>query len=228
MGDTQWSSPEFMTTMMSQFRRGRGVSRQGSRDDIQAIRDAIDDGSTPDDLMLDPVYGLLMTGQVATFADRYYALKQTRRWSRENRAVKVHYIYGRTQSGKTGSVFARYGHDNVYRARMGTRDPFNHYNYHPVLILDEFRSSVPFGDLLEMIDRYPYEIDRRYHNVWAAWTDVYMLTTIPLSAQYPDVEGSEREQLYRRISDVSEMVDGSLRPLGSGTDVWNGTLDLAS
>jgi hypothetical protein len=125
-------------------------------------------------------------------------------------------------------VYDQFGFGKVYRARMGTRDPFNNYRYQPVLILDEFRSSVSFGDLLEMIDRYPYEIDRRYRNAWAAWTDVYMLTTLPLSQQYPDVEGSEREQLYRRISDVSEMVDGSLRSLGSGTDVWNGTLDLAS
>jgi hypothetical protein len=228
MGDTQWSSDEFMTTMMAQFRRGRGASRQGSRDDIQAIRDQIDDGSTPDDLTLDPAYGLLMTGQVASFADRYYALKQTQQWSRENREVKVHYIYGRTGSGKTRYVYDQFGFGKVYRARMGTRDPFNNYRYQPVLILDEFRSSVSFGDLLEMLDRYPYEIDRRYHNAWAAWTDVYMLTTLPLSAQYPNVAGSEREQLYRRISDVSEMVDGSLKLLGSGSDVWQGTLDLAS
>jgi hypothetical protein len=228
MGDTQWSSTEFMNSMMSQFRRGRGVSRQGSRDDIQAVRDAIDDGSTPDDLMLDPAFGLLMTGQVAAYVDRYYALKQSQQWSRENREVTVHYIYGRTGSGKTRHVYDRFGFGKVYRARMGTRDPFNNYRYQPVLILDEFRSSVSFGDLLEMLDRYPYEIDRRYHNVWAAWTDVYMLTTLPLSAQYPDVEVSEREQLYRRITDVSEMVDGSLRSLGSGLDIWNGSLDLAS
>jgi hypothetical protein len=228
MGDTQWSSDEFMTQMMSQFHRGKGASKQGQRDDIQAIKDEIDEGMSPDDLMLDPVYGLLMTGQVAAYADRYYGLKQTQRWSRENREVKVHYIFGRTGSGKTRYVYGRHGYDHVYRARMGARDAFNHYRYQPVLILDEFRSSVSFGDVLEMLDVYPYEIDCRYHNRWAAWTDVYMLTTIPLNAQYPDIEGSEREQLYRRISDVSEMVDGSLKPLGSGLDIWNGSLDLAS
>lgn len=228
MGDTQWSSPEFMSSMMSQFHRGKGASKQGQRDDIQAIRDAIDNGSTPDDLMLDPVFGLVMTGQVAAFADRYYALKQTQRWSCENRAVKVHYIYGRTGSGKTRHVYEQFGFGKVYRANMRARDPFNNYRYQPVLVLDEFRSSVSFGDLLEMLDVYPYEIDCRYHNRWAAWTDVFMLTTLPLSAQYPDVEVSEREQLYRRISDVSEMVDGSLRPLGSGSDVWNGSLGLTA
>lgn len=228
MGDTQWSSEEFMTTMMAQFHRGRGASRQGSRDDIQAIRDAIDDGSTPDDLMLDPAYGLLMTGQVASFADRYYALKQAQTCSTAMRDVHVHYIFGKTGSGKTRHVYDKHGFLKVYRANMRGRDPFNNYRYQPVLVLDEFRSSVSFGDLLEMLDRYPYEIDRRYHNTWAAWTDVYMLTTIPLHAQYPNVEVSEREQLYRRISDVSEMVDGALRPLGSGSDVWNGALDLAS
>jgi hypothetical protein len=228
MGDTQWSSDEFMNSMMSQFRRGRGASRQGSRDDIQAIKDEIDNGSTPDDLMLDPVYGLLMTGQVASYADRYYALSMAQKWSRENRDVRVHYLYGRTGSGKTRYVYDRYGYDHVYTADCAARDGFAQYRYESVLVLDEFRSSVRFNTLLRMIDRYPYQIDRRYHNAWAAWTDVYMLTTLPLSAQYPNVELSEREQLYRRITDVSEMVDGSLKPLGSGLDIWNGSLDLAS
>lgn len=228
MGDTQWSSDGFKSSMMAQFHRGRGVSRQGSRDDLQAIKDEIDNGSTPDDLMLDPAFGLLMTGQVAAFADRYYALKQTQQWSRENRVVRVHYVYGRTGSGKTRYVYDKFGYDHVYTADCSARDGFAQYRYEPVLVLDEFRSAVRFNTLLRMLDRYPYQIDRRYHNSWAAWTDVYMLTTLPLSAQYPDVVGDEREQLYRRISDVSEMVDGSLKPLGSGLDVWNGSLDLAS
>ena len=228
MGETQWSSDEFKTQMMSQFHRGKGASKQGQRDDIQAIKDEIDNGSTPDDLMLDDSFSVLMTGQVASFADRYYALKQTQRWSCENRTVQVHYIYGRTGSSKTRYVYDQFGFGKVYRARMGTRDPFNNYRYQPVLVLDEFRSSVSFGELLEMLDRYPFEIDCRYHNRWAAWTDVYMLTTLPLSQQYPNVELSERKQLYRRISDVSEMVDGSLKSFGSGSAVWQGTLDLAS
>lgn len=228
MGDTQWSSDEFMTSMMSQFHRGRGASRQGSRDDIQAIKDAIDEGMTPIDLIRDPAYSLLMTGQAKQYAESYYGVLMMDRCSRHAREVKVHYIFGRTGSGKTRYVYNRCGYEHVYTADCGGRDPFSRYGYEPVLVLDEFRSSVRFGELLRMIDRYPFQIDRRYHNAWAAWTDVYMLTTIPLSAQYPDVEGSEREQLYRRITDVSEMVDGSLRPLGSGLDIWNGSLDLAS
>jgi hypothetical protein len=228
MGDTQWSSDEFMTTMMSQFRRGRGASRQGSRDDLQAIKDAIDEGMTPIDLIRDPSYSVLMAGQAKQYAESYYGVLMMDRCSRSTREVKVHYIFGRTGSGKTRYVYDRFGYEHVYTADCGGRDPFSRYDYEPVLVLDEFRSSVRFNSLLRMLDRYPFQIDRRYHNSWAAWTDVYMLTTIPLRAQYPDVEGSEREQLYRRITDVSEMVGGSLRPLGSGLDIWNGTLGLAS
>lgn len=226
MGDTQWSSDEFMTTMMAQFRRGRGASRQGSRDDLSAIKDAIDEGMTPNDLLLDSDFSILMAGQAKQYAESYYSASMGAKSAKTLRDVRVHYVFGRTGSGKTTYVYDHCGFDKVYAADSNGRDPFSFYNFEPVLVLDEFRSSFPFNQTLRMLDRFPYQIDRRYANRWAAWTDVYVLTTIPLSAQYPNVELSEREQLYRRITDVSEMVDGSLKSLGSGSDVWNGSLGL--
>ncbi|MFT8649133.1 MAG: hypothetical protein ABF792_01545 [Bifidobacterium psychraerophilum] len=228
MGETVWSSESFMTQMMASFHRGKGASRQGSRDDISAVKDALDGGMTPDDLMLDPDFSLLMTGQVASYADRYFSLLMTRRYSTVLRDVTVHYIFGATGTGKTHYVYDSYGFDKVYRANMTARDPFANYRFQSVLVLDEFRSSVPFGQLLEMLDQYPYELDKRYRNSWAAWSDVYLLTTLPLSNQYPNVVGSEREQFYRRISDVSMMSDRSLTTLGSGSDLWNGSMEKAA
>lgn len=228
MGETQWSSDGFMTRMMASFRRGKGASSQGSRDDLSAIKDAIDGGMTPTDLLLDPDFSVLMAGQAKQYADAYFSASMGAKFSKALRYVHVHYIFGTTGSGKTRFVYDHCGFDKVYTADSGGRDPFGFYNFEPVLVLDEFRSSVPFNALLRMLDRYPFQIDRRYANRWAAWSDVYLLTTLPLGSQYPDVHGSEREQLYRRISDVSLMDDGLLKPLGSGSDLWNGSMEKAA
>jgi hypothetical protein len=228
MGETVWSSDSFMTRMMASFHRGKGASSQGQRDDLSAIKDAIDSGMTPTDLLLDPDFSVLMAGQAKNYADSYYSASMGARFSKTLRDVRVHYIFGKTGSGKTSYVYDHFGFDRVYAADSNGRDPFSFYNFESVLVLDEFRSSFPFNQTLRMLDRFPYQIDRRYANRWAAWTDVYMLTTLPLAAQYPNVQGSEREQLYRRISDVSCMNDRVLKPLGSGSELWNGAMDKAA
>ena len=228
MGETVWSSDDFMTSMLSQFHRGKTASRQGSRDDLSAIKDAIDSGMTPTDLLLDPMYSVLMAGQAKQYADAYFSASMGAKFSKTLRDVKVHYICGKTGSGKTRYVYDRYGFDRVYAADSNGRDPFSFYNFEPVLVLDEFRSSFAFNVILRMLDRYPYQIDRRYANRWAAWSEVYILTTYSLSRQYPNVLGDERQQLYRRVSDVSVMDNDILTSLGSGMAVWNGALGKAA
>ena len=52
-----------------------------------------------------------------------------------------------------------------------------------------------------MLDRYPYEIDKRYENTWAAWNEVYILSNWSMDAQYRDSPDADRAALERRITD---------------------------
>lgn len=198
-----WSSESFKTSVL-----GKGTSGQGRRSDLTALRRAIQDGKTPDDILLDDRLSTLMaSSSVMRYVDRLFIAENARRWSREQREVEVHYIWGETGVGKTRYVYDRYQPSEIYVAHMGARDAFSNYKFQKILVLDEFRSQSPISDLLQMLDRYPYEIDRRYEDTWAAWDTVYILSNWPLDAQYRDVAECDRAALERRITDVLHFSD---------------------
>lgn len=200
-----WSSETFKTSVV-----GKGSSGQGRRSDLTALRRAIQDGKTPDDILLDDRLSPLMaSSSVMRYVDRLFIAENARRWSREQRDIKVHYIWGETGVGKTRYVYDRYQPSEIYVAHMGSRDAFSNYKFQKILVLDEFRSQSPISDLLQMLDIYPYEIDRRYEDTWAAWDTVYILSNWPLDAQYRDVAECDRAALERRITDTWHFSDVS-------------------
>jgi hypothetical protein len=196
-----WSSETFRTSVI-----GKGASGQGRRTDLAALRKAIHEGKTPDDLMLDDRLSPMMaSASVMRYVDRLFVAENAQRWSREQREVQVHYVWGKTGVGKTRIVYEEYLPSEIYVAHMGARDPFSNYKFQKVLVLDEFRSQTPISDILQMLDRYPYEVDRRYEDTWAAWREVFILSNWPLENQYPSAPDDDRAALERRITDVLHM-----------------------
>ena len=156
------------------------------------------------------------------YVDRKYALMMRDKYSMHDRDnIKVHYLFGQSQSGKSRYVHSLYSYQEMYTADFNNRDPFYSYDYQPVLLMDEFRSQCDFSDLLRMIDRYVYEISRRYENKFAAWTDVWIVSNWSLQMQYGMLhEYDERKPLYRRINDVYRLdCNKPLVRLGSGLQV---------
>lgn len=198
-----WSSETFKTSVV-----GKGSSGQGRRTDLNALRRAIQEGKTPDDILLDDRLSPLMaSSSVMRYVDRLFIAVNAQRWSREQREIQVHYIWGDTGVGKTRYVYERYQPSEIYVAHMGARDAFSNYKFQKILVLDEFRSQSPISVLLQMLDRYPYEVDRRYEDTWAAWDEVYILSNWSLDAQYRDCPDTDRSALERRITDIMHFSD---------------------
>lgn len=198
-----WSSETFKASVV-----GKGSSGQGRRSDINALRRAIQDGRTPDDIMLDDRLSPLMAStSVMRYVEKFYVAVNARRWSRELRDIKVHYMWGITGSGKSKYIWKKFNPDDFYVAKMTSKNPFDKYRFQHVLILEEFRSQTPLSELLMMIDRYPYQVDCRYENTWAAWDEVYILSNWSLDAQYRDSPECDRAALERRITDTVHMTD---------------------
>ena len=122
------------------------------------------------------------------------------------RDLDVTYIFGPTATGKTRGVMEKHGYSNVYRVTDYTH-PFDRYNQEPVLCLDEFRSSLQIGDMLDYLDGYPLALPARYANRQACYERVYIISNIDLSAQYPNVQEFEPatwKAFLRRIGKVIE------------------------
>ena len=130
------------------------------------------------------------------------------KYRNEFRELKVVYIHGAAGVGKTRYVMEKYGYENVYRV-TNYEHPFDGYACQDVLLLDEFRSSIQFNTMLNVLDGYPFELPCRYANKQACYTKVYIISNIPLEQQYPNIQIDEPrsfEALKRRIHKQVEML----------------------
>jgi len=122
------------------------------------------------------------------------------------RELNVCYIFGETETGKTRYVLDKHGYKNVFRV-YNYLHPFDTYNQEPVLFFDEFRSSLPIGDMLSYLDGYPLSLPARYANRVASYTNVYLASNIDLREQYKNVQEYEPatwKAFLRRIHSVIE------------------------
>lgn len=214
-----WSSDDFKNEMSAK----PTASQQGVRNDLAMLKEALDDGMTPDEIVLDDTLSLLMNNTGSAFVDRYFNALMKKK-SLENRNVTVNYMYGNSDVGKSYYV-QRVLHEpeEVFKTRLTKAHPFDSYNNQPVLLLEEFRSEVKdVGDLYDMLDHYQFEMESRYRNKFALWDEIWITTNWSLNEQYRNLRTyNEREPFYRRISNVYLKTGKYQSPfrIGSGRDV---------
>lgn len=122
------------------------------------------------------------------------------------RSLTVTYIFGPTATGKTRGVMEKHGYGSVYRV-TDYNHPFDRYAQQPVLCLDEFRSSLQIGDMLDYLDGYPLALPARYANRQACYETVYIISNIDLKEQFVNVQTKDNKTwraFLRRIHHVIE------------------------
>ena len=127
------------------------------------------------------------------------------RYKSERRVhLMVVYVYGLTGLGKSRNILDEHGDENVYRC-TDYKHPFDTYSGEDVLVLEEFRSDFPIGNLLNYLDIYPVQLPARYNNRQACYNYVYIVSNWRLEDQYHNVkiEQPETYQAFlRRIKKV--------------------------
>ena len=129
------------------------------------------------------------------------------RWSKTDRTVKTHLLWGPPRTGKTWSLtHERYDYNDVYRVTDWDH-PWDSYQAQRVLILDEFEAQVDFHILCQILEGYPMELSARYANRWAAWSDVWIVSNATLEDlvdlyRQQGVSDSMLPSLPGRISEV--------------------------
>lgn len=175
---------------------------QGARSDIAEIYRQIDEGMSNAEIMAaNPD-----SAKYISLMDRVRQEVLADRFKNQWRDLTVTYIFGKTGSGKTRSVMEKYGYENVFRA-TNYQNPFDTYKGQDVIIFEEFRSSLPISDMLKYLDGYPAMLPCRYADKVACYTQVFLISNIPLDAQYFNVQHEEKESwcaLLRRIGKVIE------------------------
>lgn len=178
--------------------------RRGQRTDIEEIRSLIlEEGLTPEEVLLQSSKG----GHHLQYMEALYQASLKQNFGSAVRPLKVHYIYGAPGVGKTRLVYDTFGFEDIYRVN-DYRNGFDGYRSQDVLVLDEFYSQIKFPLLLQLLDIYPVRLPARYHDRQACYTKVFILSNVPLSAQYAEEQGRNPagwQALLRRIHKQSFM-----------------------
>lgn len=199
--DTQAGSPVYVGKIEMK-------DQQGQRTDLIELREQILDGKSMQEVLLGD------EDAKAAHCTRWLGELEAAYIHKEHggklRDLDVHYLYGSPGVGKTRYVYDHYPIEDIYRI-TDYKHPFDEYNRHKVLVLDEYDSQLPWEQLLCYLDRYPVTLPARYHNHQACFNTVWILSNLPLSLQYPDVVGERRLALLRRLTDCSRMTaDGEM------------------
>ena len=174
----------------------------GSRSDLIKLTEMVKNGASDLDIMNE------YPSQFMVFCNSINKVRQT--YLREINAkqfrhLEVVYIYGSTGVGKTRFVMEKHGYDKVFRVTDYGTGAFDGYNGQDIILFDEFRSSITITQMLTLLDGYPVELPCRFANKSALYTKVYIVSNIPLSQQYPNVQKEEPktyDAFLRRINVV--------------------------
>ena len=134
------------------------------------------------------------------------------KYMKENRELEITYLFGKTGTGKTSSLYKKYDAVNICRITNYNANgiKFDQYSNQDVLVFEEFRSQIPIADMLSYLDTYPLMLPARYSDKVACYTKVYLLSNIPLNMQYQaaqEYEVATWNAFVRRINYVIEQID---------------------
>lgn len=174
---------------------------QGKRTDWDMAREMIEDDFVVYDVI--DVMPHMISHQ--TNLERFRQMKIQEQYRDVFRNVNVTYICGKTGLGKTRHVMDKYSYRNVCQITNYKSGCFDKYNCQDVIVFDEFNSNFTIQEMNVYLDGYPLELPCRYQNKIACYTNVYIISNIPLEMQYPTVRNEQRDvwdAFIRRIDNV--------------------------
>lgn len=131
---------------------------QGARSDLLELRDKIKKGVRVEEITMDNPMIFHQYGRTLEKVEDIYLRSQYR-----TETTKGYWIYGPTGSGKSHWAYTRFGDYNPDKYYNAPKDKgwWDNYRGQEVVVINDFRGHIPYDDLLQMVDKWPYEVPRR-------------------------------------------------------------------
>ena len=133
------------------------------------------------------------------------------KYSRVNRELNVTYIFGSTGAGKSHYIFDHHSPLDICRiTSYGNKlnsTKFDSYHGQNTLVFEEYHSQISLPEMLNILDIYPLQLPARYNDRIACYSNVYIVSNLPLDAQYADYQAYDKETwnaFIRRITSIKE------------------------
>lgn len=180
------------------WEKGEPRKGQGFRSDLQTVADEALKGTPVETIALQhPVEYIKYSRGIQALAN----MQPTPKW----RNVEVIVFVGPTGTGKTRRAMAE---ESVFKLNQNTNGTlwFDGYQGESTLLLDDFYGWIKWGELLTLLDGYPYRCQLKGSFAWAKWDTVIITSNKEPKDWY---DRADISALQRRISGVRhfEIID---------------------
>eukprot|EP00959_Pyramimonas_sp_CCMP1952_P283537 5927362-Pyramimonas_sp.AAC.1 len=126
--------------------------RPGERTDLQAIKRVLTETNSVRSVM-----PMASSSQQIQFAEQWLEYMEQPRPVGD---IEVHWRWGKTGVGKTRYVWDMHGVDEIYQPT--SYKWWQGYDGHKIVLIDELRANWwTFGQLLRLLDRYPFTVETK-------------------------------------------------------------------
>lgn len=180
--------------------RGQPGQGQGERSDLRELKEDIMSGKrSVDDIAVAEPEAYHQYGRTLTKLEDIALRKKFR-----TEMPVATWVWGPTGVGKSHWLNKDYDPERMYTWKddNGWQDG---YAGQPIVLINEFRGGIPFNELLQLIDKWPYFIRRRGREPAPMLATEFRITSsMPPSQVYHGIASREdgmdsMNQLYRRV-----------------------------
>lgn len=180
------------------------MKKQGERTDLTLIKNQILEGKKVDEIALEDPNTYHNYGRTLTKIEDIALRKKYRTWM-----TTCEWLYGKTGVGKSHRAFENFNPDTHYLWKLNDKGWQDGYSGQSIIIINDFRGEIPYNELLNLIDKWPYTLPRRGREPVPLLAKHIIITSslCPAEVYKRRNEEDSLNQLLRRIS-VSEVVRG--------------------
>lgn len=169
---------------------------QGKRTDLNQVKDEILAGKKVDEIVLeDPI----LFHQYGRTLNKIEDLRMRTVYRTE--MTEGYWYYGKTGKGKSHVAFQGYTPETHY-VFPDDNGWWDGYAQQRVVIINDFRGSIKFSEMLQMVDKWPYSVKRRNREPMPFVSKIVIVTSSlhPKDVYYNCCERDSLEQLTRRFT----------------------------
>lgn len=180
----------------TRFIYGQLEPEQGKRNDLNKVKDDIMKGKPLDDIILEKPELYHQYGRTLEKI-KTIRLKRNKRIN-PSRGV---WLWGRSGCGKSHKAYMEYAGDDYYTWVKGTEYQCG-YEQQKVVVINEFRGELKLSSLLDLVDKWDYQVQRKQVEAIPFNTPLVVITSCspPEEIYQHALSGTERlDQLTRRF-----------------------------
>lgn len=180
------------------FEKGT-ISKQGARSDIKDVVAEVMAGKRVDEICLERPEFYHQYGRTLTKVEDLMLRQKFR-----TAMTTCDWIYGSTGIGKSHAAFKNFHPDThyVWKDDGGWQDG---YTQQETVIINDFRGTIPYNELLQMIDKWPYSLRRRNREPMP-FTSKHIIITSSLKPEEVYKQRHQKDdiaQLLRRVNVIN-------------------------